>query len=239
MKALINIGNTHTQIAYPNDKFRIDTVQTKDFSIKQLQQVSDVAICAVVPEKLKFIRKSIKNAFVLTPKSNLNFSTEFDISTLGGDRIANLYRIAHLAKLNKLKLPAICIDFGTAITFEVLDENYVFKGGAILPGRRLLRQALNAKTAQLPLIDMDLNITSYLGKNTAESMGIGIDLGCVGAINSILEGIKLELKTNSVHIIGIGGDINFFTNHIKELKTESENFTLKGLLNAWEVNIES
>jgi len=239
MKTLINIGNTNTQIASVEDDFKTIVIPTKYFSSGDIPKNSDIAICAVVKKKIEELKKNNNDFFQLTSKSKLNWSSNINITSLGADRIANISRLAYLAKLKKIPLPVICIDFGTAITFEVLDVNYKFVGGVILPGRKLLRKSLNAWTDQLPVVKMDIKLNNFLGKSTDESIGIGVDFGCVGAVKSIINGIKLELNSKIVYLIGVGGDVDYFSNKIDDLNIEDKTFTLRGLLNAWEVNIES
>ena len=68
-------------------------------------------------------------------------------------------------------LPAVSIDFGTAITFEVLEEDGNFTGGAILPGRQLMRHALHDHTALLPLVPLTESLDALpqkAGKNTVK-----------------------------------------------------------------------
>ncbi len=236
---VLNIGNTNTQIGvYENGHFiSINTLKTKDISVKDFELNNLTIIASVVPEVSKQFVEYDNIHFVSTKMdSNIDLSL-IDSSTLGIDRFANAVNLANLANTEKIKLPAICIDFGTAITFEIINENYIFLGGVILPGRYLLRKTLHQNTSQLPLIDIKKTIDKYIGLNTEESMLSGIDNGVVGSVKSIIEGIeKNDLCKKIKSIVAIGGDAMYFIDKIQNMYQGEQYFTLNGIIKLWELN---
>ncbi len=237
MKILvINIGNTNTQYGiYSKGEIRnIKYLPSSDFlkstkSIPELFSGIPVAVSTVVPAAKK--RLTGKNIFWVGPSGKLPVSLrKVDSSTLGADRIANIAAVAKSAKL-----PAIVIDCGTAITFEAVNLKSEFLGGAILPGRMLLRKSLNDFTAQLPLVALsDSKPKAALGRNTKDAILSGTDLAVLGSVKEILSRIKLEMKVEKCTVIATGGDAGFFIRNIKGLKAGGKDFTLLGIAACYE-----
>jgi type III pantothenate kinase len=148
-----------------------------------------------------------------------------DTSTLGADRVANAAVIAA-----ELLAPAIVLDCGTAITTEVVDAEYRFRGGAIMPGRRLLRRALKANTGQLPEIPFGDDSPPAVGVNTAEAIRAGIDLGVLGAVQRVIDASRAELGGGEgCDVYVVGGDAGFFLEHLVAVTRGAEDFTMRGL----------
>jgi len=150
-----------------------------------------------------------------------------DASTVGSDRLANAAMAA------KGELPAVVIDCGTAITFEVVNSAGEFSGGAILAGRGLLREALRHGTARLPMVERGME--KFIGKSTAEAIAAGVDGGSVGAVKAVLAGILRELGSRA-RIVLTGGDAEFFRPHLPEAEWV-ENFTLMGVFECCKNNM--
>lgn len=232
---LLNIGNTHTQCAFADLRGNIaeplQTVPTAQWQ-KNLQLLpvagDDCRVWAacVVPQAKKILSESklYKNLHWVTAAAGetagLDFS-QMDSSTLGADRIANA-----AALLKNGKLPASNFDCGTAITLETVLENGVFAGGAIMPGRKLMRTALNSGTAALPELPLNLPLPEALGKNTVQAMTLGIDLGAVGMVRELM---KRSRELNVKYMAASGGDAEFFCKHISELEPAGKLFTLQGI----------
>ena len=186
---ILNIGNTHVHVfdSLPDGSIvRRIVLATPDFmktTAIWIENPRQTIAASVVPAVTEILRSS--GVFVVSPKMTFPFSVrKLDLSTVGADRLANA------AQLTDGKLPAVCIDFGTAVTFEVVTEDREFAGGAIMPGRMLLRRSLNDYTAQLPLIGITDLIPAVPGSNTVDAMLIGTDLAAVGAVREIL--VSLE-----------------------------------------------
>ena len=236
MKLLvINIGNTNTQYGiYSGGEVRsVKHVPTADFIkrpkiIPELLSGIPVAVSTVVPAAKKALPG--KNIFWVGPSGKLPVSlNKVDSSTLGADRIANIAAVAKSAKL-----PAIVIDFGTAITVDAVNGKKEFLGGAILPGRMLLRKSLNGFTAQLPLVPLSEKKPKALGRNTKDAILSGTDLAVLGSVKEIISRLKIEIKVKKCMVTATGGDAGFFMKNIKVIKSGGKDLTLLGIAACWE-----
>lgn len=152
---------------------------------------------------------------------------------VGADRIANA-----VAAVNKFGSPCIVIDFGTATTFDVINEKGEYIGGTICPGVSLAAAALHANTAKLPEIEIK-NPGSVVGKNTVHSMQSGVFYGYVGLINGLIERIMAEEFSGcqKVNLISTGGLGRVFSGQLKYSVLYEPSLTLDGLLMIYEKNI--
>lgn len=219
----LNIGNTHVQMQYGTDG-EIVSVPTDQFQIGSIPENVSCAAACVVPAFLPDLKN--RHAVIIDPQtagSIIDFSA-VDSSTLGADRIANA---AALLSLN-MALPAVCIDAGTAVTFEVLDEKCRFLGGAILPGRRLLRKALHTGTAQLPDVPLAAEMPPYPATCTVDAIRWGTDGLVIEGVKGLLARLK-EKFNGSLHCIVTGGDAPFFKKYLPELELAPPDFTLRGV----------
>ena len=210
---ILNIGNTHVHVfdSLPDGSIvRRIVLATPDFmktTAIWIENPRQTIAASVVPAVTEILRSS--GVFVVSPKMTFPFSVrKLDLSTVGADRLANA------AQLTDGKLPAVCIDFGTAVTFEVVTEDREFAGGAIMPGRMLLRRSLNDYTAQLPLIGITDLIPAVPGSNTVDAMLIGTDLAAVGAVREILVSLEKLFPAGTLRRVACGGDRHFFMEHL-------------------------
>ncbi len=157
----------------------------------------------------------------------LSFSLYPDYEHLGADRIANAIAIA-----NRGKSLAIAVDLGTAVTYDVVKVDNCgqafFLGGVIAAGLGTLRTALHDRTALLPAIALSLP-SSWLGKNTRESLLSGALLGFVGMVRETLSSLAYELD-ESPYVVATGGDSGYITSKVAMIDDCDENLTFKGLL---------
>ncbi len=233
MMQLIDVGNTHTRIAecVNGEITSVTRVATAEFDKKHLAAGVAIAGASVVPSVTA--RLVDCEIFWVTPdrRCNLDLSA-VDISTLGSDRLANAVRLA-----NSYPLPALCIDFGTAITFELVDASRRFCGGAIAPGRAMLRRALNVGTARLPHIPLDnASPPELAGANTIDAIRVGVDVGVLGTVREIVARLRHQVKPDQLTVVGTGGDAAYFIDHLPEIVYGGEYFTLYGIFNVWEIN---
>jgi type III pantothenate kinase len=190
-----------------------------------------VAAATVVPDVKK--RLSDLNIFWIHAGCRCDIDLgQVDSSTLGADRIANLIALGEMQSQ-----PSLCIDCGTAITFELLDENKVFLGGAIAPGRAMMRNGMHDYAAQLPFVPLSIDIAEMPGKATVDQMLLGIDAGAVGAVKELIEIMRRRVG-GQLNIIIAGGDAEFFLNNIPDSEYGGDDFTLRGILKAWEINVK-
>ncbi len=159
----------------------------------------------------------------LTADHRLNLMVVYDPPTaVGADRIANA-----LGALERFEPPIVVVDFGTATTFDVIDSEGSYVGGAILPGVEVSTQSLVARTAKLPQIDFRAPERA-IGRNTTESLQSGIVLGYAGAIDALATQIDQELGGGAT-IIATGGLGALFVGVSKSIQSYEPTLTLDGL----------
>jgi type III pantothenate kinase len=188
---------------------------------------------SVVPTLDAKLESAVYGAFGVkpmrvTPASPLGFKIKVrEPLSVGADRVLNA-----LALRNMFKTPAICIDFGTATTFDCVDGRGDYVGGAILLGPNSAARALNEFTAKLPLVKV-ARPRSVIGKDTVECIQAGLYHGYLGMIKEVLAKTKAELG-GKPSVILTGGLSSLF---IKDLPgaVHSPDLTLHGLRYAAEL----
>ena len=148
-------------------------------------------------------------------------------SSVGPDRIANA-----LAALKLHKPPIIVVDFGTATTFDVVNGDGVYAGGAILPGLEVSSAALVGRTSRLPRFELKAPQRA-IGKTTVESLQSGLMLGYAGAIDKLASQIDSELAGECT-IIATGGLGSVFLDLCETIQSYDKTLTLDGLVVASE-----
>lgn len=245
MIILIDIGNTHTHIGFSNEKrilssidIPTDSLLQQDKSIRLFEKtikpvaktITGAVIASVSPKATIVLKSLIKkqcniNLVILShsnaPLTGFNYPKP---ETLGADRIANAVAAFHI-----YGAPAIIIDFGTAITVDILNSQGFFEGGVILPGINLMTSYLNEKTALLPQVQFKHFQKPY-GKNTKEAILVGINYGIAGMISHIIQSIIKELDLKTPAIIATGGYGKIMAKRIPLFSRVDKNLTLKGLL---------
>ena len=231
---VLNVGNTHVHLfdlMENGSLVRREVLATADFAespVRWLDESRQFAASSVVPAVTRIL--SSLGVFVVSPEMTFPFSVrKLNLSTVGADRLANA------ARLTEGKLPAVCIDFGTAVTFEIVTESGEFTGGAIMPGRMLLRHALHDYTAQLPLLPLEDSVPELPGRCTRDAMRIGTDLAAVGAVREILSGLEKQFPSAFLRKVACGGDRHFFLGYL-ELEDGGDDFTPQGVRRIWECN---
>lgn len=229
---LLDAGNTRTAVATSDGRSvgPVRAVPTADLRIPA--DGGFIAAVSVVPAVTRELRRR-GNVFLLTnehaAKAGLDLS-QVDASTLGADRLANAIELVHQALL-----PAVTIDFGTAIDCEIVDVRGVFRGGAIAPGRRMMLAGLTSGTAQLPDLAAGDILREEPGTDTATTIAFGVDQGVLGMVQQWLVRIAAMLGKRP-RIVGIGGDARRYLAAIPGMEYGGADFTLKGLLYAWQRN---
>jgi len=145
-----------------------------------------------------------------------------DRQGIGMDRVC-----AAAAAHDRLQSACVVVDFGTAVTVDLIDDDGVFRGGAILPGLRLQLRALHDMTARLPLVEPAFPEAGY-GRNTAEAMQVGVCRGLAGAVRWIIEGYATTLS-RWVQVVATGGDLAFMAPHCDFIDTRVPHLVLRGI----------
>ncbi|MFA5099951.1 MAG: type III pantothenate kinase [Candidatus Omnitrophota bacterium] len=191
--------------------------------------VTAVIIASVVPRAADNMIKSLKSAFPRIKPVVLGENARVPIKNLykfpkqvGQDRLINAY-----AAVNLYGYPAVVVDFGTAITFDVISARKEYKGGLILPGLQTSLDALSEKTALLPKVSVT-KPASLVGRDTKNSMLSGIIYGYASMTDCLTK--KLAHKsTKRPAIIGTGGHINLIAPYCTCFTAIDPDLTLKGL----------
>lgn len=235
MDLVIDIGNTLTKLAVFNSDgiivlrttipekdlaSKLDTVEI-DFPTIEWCILSSVG--SVAPEHLKLLEKRYK-VLHLTSDLPVPFSNKYESPrTLGVDRIA-LVSAAFDQYPNK---NVLIVDAGTCITYDFLDAEGVFYGGAISPGLNMRYKAMHTFTDKLPLL-VPMEHASLIGGNTTEAMHSGVLCGLTYEIEGYIKAYRE--KYPDLTVVLTGGDAHFLRDTIKNDIFANTNLLLEGLL---------
>lgn len=233
MHLLIDNSNTRTKFALDQDgrlsEWRA-TIPTAELSPESLdkalsgQSFTHLTLCSVVPQAADMMESHFTGTIHrISHRSPLPISIDYPKpEKIGADRLANA-----TAAVVQEKFPAIVIDFGTAVTFDVISADASYLGGVIAPGTASLRDYLHKKTALLPAIQLE-EPTSAIGRSTAEAMQIGAVIGYRGLIREILAAIRSELDGTPA-ILATGGDAALIAKGLPEIEEIDPDLTMKGI----------
>ncbi len=253
----VDIGNTNTVFGIYDDnnliyKFRIQSIHDKttdeyaSLLLTLLERnnvnvsiIKGAVIGSVVPQLQYTFTRMIKKYLKLTPllvnnkiKTGINMQVD-NPKEVGADRIANA-----VAGVEKYGRPCIVIDFGTATTFDIVNQNGSYIGGIICPGIMLASKMLRSNTAQLPEVSIK-KPSSVIGKNTVHHIQSGIYFGYLEMINGLLRRVLKEEFANNdkVNVIITGGLGNDISNDMEIKAVYEPNLTLDGLHILYKNNI--
>jgi type III pantothenate kinase len=141
---------------------------------------------------------------------------------LGADRLVNA-----IAAHDRLGGPCIVVDFGSAITYDSISADGEYLGGIISPGVEISIEALAARAAKLPRIDLDAP-RSLIGKTTVDAIRSGVIYGFAGAVDGIVHRLRAEMgpETETIATGGLAEHIVPFT---EEIDDTDDLLTLTGL----------
>ena len=200
------------------------------------KDVEGIVISSVVPTINFTIEHMCQNYFHMQPmmvapgiKTGINIKYE-NPRELGSDRIANA--VAAYAQYGG---PCIFIDFGTATTFGVVDENGSFLGGSIFPGIKVASEALVSGTAKLPRFAIE-KPESVIGRTTLTNLQSGMYYGYVGLVKHIVQKMKQELGRQDAIVVATGGMALLISEESKVIDKLDGLLTLKGLRMIYERN---
>lgn len=232
---LIDNSNTRTKFALSTSAGTLDEsfwLPTADLDPPLLAQRTDslafdsVIICSVVPEKQRLLESHFSRAaavHVLSCESPLGIGIDYpNPRSIGADRLANAVGVA-----DRHGSPAVVIDFGTAVTFDVVSAEPAYCGGVIAPGLGAMSEYLGRKTALLPQFEM-AEPPSAIGKSTVGAMQSGAVHGYRGLVREILSQIRHELGEPAI-AVATGGDATLIAGGLDEIDAVDPELTLHGL----------
>lgn len=189
-------------------------------------EFSAALVCSVVPEKAAVLREFLEHrgpVHFLGHQSPLGMAIDYPLPTqIGADRLANA-----AAVVSRHGVPAIVIDFGTAVTFDVISDEPAYCGGVIAPGLGAMSGYLPQKTALLPVIELE-EPPSAIGKSTVHAMQAGAVFGYRGLVREIIARLRAEMA-GSPRIIATGGDAALIARGVPEIEIVDPDITLDGL----------
>ncbi len=254
MLLAIDLGNTNIKYGVFNDNklvasFRVSSRISRtadeygsvlvgllsDSGIKK-SDIDGIIFSSVIPALNYTVCHMCEYFFGITPlivgpgiKTGLNIKAE-NPREVGADIIVN-----SVSAFNKYGGPIVVIDFGTATTFDVINEKGELMGVVIAPGIKTSLEGLANKTAQLPMVELDAPKT-VIGKNTKHCMQAGIIFGFAGLVDNIVRKIKKELGIESIRVVATGGLGEIIAKESKVISLVDRTLTLDGLKTIYELN---
>lgn len=256
MLLVIDVGNTNTVLgALAGDqvveRWRVTTKPrtTDEMGLLLLQllkhrdlsanDVSGVCISCVVPTVLYAIEKASRrylkvDAVVIGRGARTGMRVRTDNPReVGADRIVN-----SVAAYERHGGALVVVDFGTATTFDCINDQGDYLGGAISPGFQISADALFNRAAKLPRVEVE-QPHQVIGTNTVQSMQAGLFFGYVGLVDELSRRCKQELfeaGANRVTCVATGGLARLIGGSCKEIDEVDDDLTLQGLRLLWERN---
>jgi type III pantothenate kinase len=245
MLLLFDIGNTHTHLGLANGQRVVKQADIPTFAwlaggapgrVKPFvggEKLSGAAVCSVVPRATPIVKRFVQATWkVETLELNAASIRGVGIdypkpASIGPDRLANA-----VAARRRFGAPVVVVDFGTAVTFDVVDGRGNYTGGIIAPGLAVMTTYLHEKTALLPKIQIR-NIQTVVGKSTEEAMLVGAVHGYRGLVRELIRELKRELRVQKLPVVATGGYAKLIAAKLPEISAVAPDLTLEGLRLVW------
>lgn len=245
----IDVGNTNTVFGIFKDekiiacyRFSTHKYETKDEWKDLIEKIIEkhkgdfsASLGSVVPSKDYLILKALEELKIKSLKVKPGVKTGIAIlyehpSEVGVDRIVNA-----VALRERYGVPGIVVDFGTAITFDVVSGKGEYLGGLICPGISISIENLFKKTSLLPLVEFK-KPDGIIGRNTVQSIQSGLYYGFTSMVEGILEKLNKE-KGPFPFIVATGGYSEYISKDISLIKFVDPELTLWGLYLIYKKNV--
>ncbi|GAB4178037.1 MAG: type III pantothenate kinase [Terrimicrobiaceae bacterium] len=231
---LIDVSNTFTKVALATDRGvgRVEKIPTCEVTSAQVLDVAAgkrldlVILCSVVPTVTRRLMKGIPGRVLLVGAEQCGgLAVDYPSpNSIGADRLANA-----LACVELYGAPSIVVDFGTAVTFDVISAEGAYVGGVIAPGLNLMAEYLHSRTALLPLLKLRRPM-GVVGKSTEEAMLSGAVHGYRGLVTGILDRITEEcFGGKRPVVVATGGDAGLIGESLPIFDGIDPTLTLRGL----------
>ncbi len=241
---LLDIGNTNTHLGLGDERGvqRQADVPTSEWRraaprlIRKFvgrERIECAALCSVVPKATPLARRFIAQAWgipclILTHETVQGIGLDYPKpQTIGADRLANAMAARH-----RFGAPVVVVDFGTAVTFDVVDRRGNYVGGIIAPGLSAMTTYLHEKTALLPAIEVR-ETDAVIGKSTEEAMLVGAVHGYRGLVRELLRELRKALKVRRLPVVATGGYAELIAARLPEIQAVEPALTLEGLRLLW------
>ncbi len=238
---LVNNNNTRTKFALATCDSLLDhrSLPTRDLGSDAVRSLladwsyEKVVLASVVPRSVPDLvaAQDGRPLVEVSPEIELGVGLDFpDPTKIGADRIAN----AAAVSAEPLEAPVVVVDFGTAVTFDIVDTRPAYLGGVIAPGLDAMRHYLHERTALLPEIEIE-RPASAIGKSTVHAMQAGAYHGYRGLVIEILERISEELGTPP-KTVATGGYAALIGGQLSAIGSIDPHLTMRGLLRIANLN---
>jgi type III pantothenate kinase len=215
MVLAIDSGNSFSKIGWFQGNQLVNTSYGLTFE-EVIEVVNDPEVERVIFSSVSYSTEEFLGALQrsvpvlrLTNYTPMPVGIHYDTpETLGVDRLAAAVGANFLFPSKEL----IVIDAGTCITYDVVDSQGVFQGGAIAPGLKMRFRAMHEFTKRLPMID-EIGSKRLIGKSTKEAMQSGVVNGMVAEIEGMVEAYREEYP--NADVVVCGGDLGFFESRLK------------------------
>jgi type III pantothenate kinase len=232
---LIDISNSYAKFAFASTgrvlaPTRIPTSELSSGVVARFlgkRNVGKIVVSSVVPAKNSTILKAAGKVNVLWVDWKLKLGVDIDYpnpQSIGADRLANAAAVTAL-----YGFPAIVVDFGTAVTFDIVSGRRAYIGGVIAPGLEAMTNFLYRRTALLPKLSLK-EPRRAVGKSTIQAMLSGAVFGYRGLVREILTQVRAEqFSHKKVHVVATGGYARLIAQRLPEIDVIHPNLTLQGL----------
>ena len=242
---LIDVSNSFVKLAFATRNriakpTRRPTARLTTAAVREIlrrRSVGAIIVSSVVPAKNRTIISAAAGTRTLFVAPSLDLGVGIDYPaprTIGADRLANAAAVARL-----YGLPAIVVDFGTAVTFDVVSANAKYVGGVIAPGLEAMTNFLYQRTALLPKLTLR-EPARAIGKTTRDAMMSGAVYGYRGLVHEILARLVAEnFPRKKTRIVATGGYAQLIASKLPQIEAVHPNLTLEGLRIIANRNIEA
>lgn len=248
---LINANNTNTSFALANEKRVLRVVKVPTAAIRKIPfaavHYDGGVLASVVPTATRKLARLLKVApgsrsklarktstasrdacaaklILVNPHIDLGIGVDYpNPKQIGADRLANAVGVAQL-----YGAPAIVVDFGTALTFDIVNARRAYVGGVIAPGLAAVTDYLYQRTALLPRIKI-AEPKSAIGRSTVAAMRVGAVVGYRGLVKEILRALRREPGLRNAVVVATGGYAELMARQIPEIQHVNPLLTLEGL----------
>ncbi|MDY5774492.1 MAG: type III pantothenate kinase [Lachnospiraceae bacterium] len=228
-KELVTTFRLTTKHSRTSDEYAVTMAGILRQSNIELKDIRDVIISSVVPNVMHSLVSAFIKYFDIHPiiveagiKTGIKVVTE-NPKQIGADRIVDA-----AAAYGIYGGPVIVIDFGTATTYDLVDDTGAFLAGVTAPGLRISAKALWEDAAKLPEIEIR-KPASILAKETISSMQAGLVYGQIGQAEYIIRKMKEEFGKEDIKVIATGGLGSIIAPETKEIDVYDPNLNLQGM----------